>query len=392
MFNGQLEQLLHFQRSIGERTPQAEVIALRHLEDGVILELDAEHRLHVCDVVGMERAPTTSTEQRRVQYTALSANAPLYAVARRRRVLVCACGRDAPLLRLRVPPGVNRMALNADGSQLVTVRYGRFIEALSLPAGEMIDSFFEKDGFVDSLVVTPDGALVISTSSNRVLRCWNVQAGRLISQIPLEVLPRASQIALSHDGSMFAVASERWPFAIELWRVEADGLRQEATLDGHKAGVHSVAFSPDGTLLASASLHDHHVQITSLQTKQTLLSFEAPEGVSLVTFSPNQRTLLLRLASGASLWLEISTATPALLRLQPLPQAFVHVDPSGFFDANREGLHLLNANPIPSLSFHPEAISRSLTTLLDIESSSPRLQQLQQWRSSLDQTLFLEPK
>ena len=64
------------------------------------------------------------------------------------------------------------------------------------------------------------------------------------------------------------------------------------TLEGHTDGVNSVAFSPDGKLLASGS-HDHTVTLWDVQTgelKQTLTGHQFI--VSVVVFSPDGKTLV----------------------------------------------------------------------------------------------------
>jgi WD40 repeat protein len=58
-----------------------------------------------------------------------------------------------------------------------------------------------------------------------------------------------TSVAFSPDGSLLASAAGK-PI-IELWRA-ADG-HLLATLEGHGRDVLSVAFSPDGTLLASGA-------------------------------------------------------------------------------------------------------------------------------------------
>jgi WD40 repeat protein len=57
-------------------------------------------------------------------------------------------------------------------------------------------------------------------------------------------------VAFSPDGTILASGSG--DHKIKLWDV-ATG-KEQATLKGHTGGVYSVAFSPDGTILASGSL------------------------------------------------------------------------------------------------------------------------------------------
>jgi hypothetical protein len=57
-------------------------------------------------------------------------------------------------------------------------------------------------------------------------------------------------VAFSPDGSLIASASGSWDRTIKLWRVSDGALVR--TLTGHTGDVYCVAFSPDGSLIASS--------------------------------------------------------------------------------------------------------------------------------------------
>ncbi|MEM6403489.1 MAG: NB-ARC domain-containing protein, partial [Cyanobacteria bacterium P01_D01_bin.116] len=68
----------------------------------------------------------------------------------------------------------------------------------------------------------------------------------------------------SPTDNLFATAIDN---QIYLW--EVDSTRQLHTLAGHSAWVESLAFSPDGQILASGS-HDHNIRLWNIQTGQCL--------------------------------------------------------------------------------------------------------------------------
>jgi WD40 repeat protein len=92
--------------------------------------------------------------------------------------------------------------------------------------------------------------------------------------------------AFSPDGRVLATAIDQ---EICLWQV-ADG-QQLAIYQGHTGWVQSLAFSPDGTTLASGS-HDHTIRLWDRQTGQCLKTLRGHTGcVQTLAFSPDGMTL-----------------------------------------------------------------------------------------------------
>ena len=102
------------------------------------------------------------------------------------------------------------------------------------------------------IAMHPGGTLLASgTNGNGAIMLWNMRTGQEV-----RTLQGHSQtiltLAFSPDGSMLASGSE--DNTVRLWNV-ADG-QKIATLKEHSHDVRSVAFSPDGEWLASGSLDD----------------------------------------------------------------------------------------------------------------------------------------
>jgi len=98
-------------------------------------------------------------------------------------------------------------------------------------------------------------------------------------------------VAFSHDGSLLASASA--DCTVRLWN-PSTGQRVQ-TLEGHTCWVHTVAFSHDDSLLASAS-GDFTVRLWNPSTGQQVQKLENVPGtgsVSLtISFTTDNKTLL----------------------------------------------------------------------------------------------------
>ena len=130
------------------------------------------------------------------------------------------------------------------------------------------------------------------------MKLWDVATGTNIATLEGH-RGGVNSVAFSPDGTTLASG---YYVTVKLWDV-ATGTNI-ATLEGHRGGVNSVAFSPDGTTLASgtgaATVNGEFVESTvklwDVATGTNIATLEGHRGsVSSVAFSPDGTTL----ASGA---------------------------------------------------------------------------------------------
>ena len=98
-------------------------------------------------------------------------------------------------------------------------------------------------------------------------------------------------VAFSPDGSRLASAGGSSDCTVRLWDVKSANLLR--TLTGHASVVYSVAFSPDGSKLASAGgVYDETVRLWNTVTGENLHShYGHTDEVRSVAFSPDGRTV-----------------------------------------------------------------------------------------------------
>jgi eukaryotic-like serine/threonine-protein kinase len=146
---------------------------------------------------------------------------------------------------------------------------------------------------VCALRISPDGGLVAAAvRTGGGVRLWDVASGTLRATL-VGHLGAVRSLAFSPDGSALATAGTDG--TIRVWST-ANGLEQVA-LAGHSGEVQSLALSPDGKTLASGG-EDGTVKLWHTRTWQELMSLDAHRrGVRFLAFSPDG---MLLASSGAT--------------------------------------------------------------------------------------------
>jgi WD40 repeat protein len=118
-----------------------------------------------------------------------------------------------------------------------------------------------------SLTFSPDGAVLASGHLSYTVRLWDTRTGRLLRTLSTHG-DSVGSLAFSPDGKMLAVGTD-YQELVELWDVQRGKMKRR--LVGHSNEIRSVAFSPNGRVLASASA-DGTVKLWYLRTGELLVT------------------------------------------------------------------------------------------------------------------------
>jgi WD40 repeat protein len=204
---------------------------------------------------------------------------------------------------LRRPEGLgSALAFSPAGDLLATSGAGPAVFIWDLATGRVIAQFQHAHS-VNGLAFTPDGKSLITAESDGTIHRWAVATGQETMRGPTRAHEACCTLIISPDGRMLASGGKANDIA--LW--DAQTLTLRARLAGPTGPIAHVAFSPEGRLLAVASIRPHPRPKTAVQiwdVAETLLphasapvpraTFDTPDAdIGPITFSPDGHTVAL---------------------------------------------------------------------------------------------------
>jgi WD40 repeat protein len=224
--------------------------------------------------------------------------------------LLASGGRDGTIKLWRVSDGrliktlegdthdVQFVIFSPDGQLLASRDVNKTVKLWSIPDGNLVESYTNM-GFI---TFSPDCRLVSLERMGDTIGLWHVSSERRNLFKVTDIWP----CALSADGQLLALGNSDG--TIKLLSMPNGWLIR--ILKGHTGKVNSIAFSPDGQLLASGSQDEIKLWRISdgklVKTLKWCAIFE-----STVTFSPDGQFLASSSERGIAVWRMKMGTTPA---------------------------------------------------------------------------------
>lgn len=145
---------------------------------------------------------------------------------------------------------------------------------------------------VRAIAFSPNDEMVISGDDNGNIKLWDVPTGGEISTKPTPKHDtKITCMAVDKKNKILASGDQKGN--IKIWEIGVVNLREKMTIDeAHKLPVNSLAFSPDGQILVSAS-GDGPIKLWNMKTGEPYdrLQIQHSTLVNSVAFSPDGRLI-----------------------------------------------------------------------------------------------------
>ncbi|MEX2561787.1 MAG: OmpA family protein [Nitriliruptoraceae bacterium] len=149
----------------------------------------------------------------------------------------------------------NRLAFSPDGSQLATGNRAGEVWLWDLSTATQITTLSVDDpDYLTNLAFHPSGDLLAATDFTCRVDLWDLTTGQVAHSLELNHSSCYTEhlVEFSPDGTMLAAAvTEDWQQFLRIWDVEGFTQRLDFDMDVRNFG--DLSFSPDSTMLATAS-------------------------------------------------------------------------------------------------------------------------------------------
>jgi WD40 repeat protein/tRNA A-37 threonylcarbamoyl transferase component Bud32 len=264
---------------------------------------------------------------------------------------VLAVPLDEDVVLFTLPTGEYLRTLNGPGARVVGVSFTGDRQLLAAatwrPAGkgavrvwdlhthrELWTYEMNNPDSTGAIVFSPDGKYLIATGANQI-HVWDSRTGKIVQT--LEQLGGLAGICFSPDGRRLASA-DFGRKCVKVFDWDGAKLSEVRVLDGHRAPVVAVAYSPDGKYLASGD--ERTCKVWNAQSLDKPRTLDTPAWQ--LAFTPDSRTLWASMTTDRLRTVHTFTrwAVDSLAELPPLSVEVSAVPDCVFPRLSRDGKDL----------------------------------------------------
>ena len=288
-----------------------------------------------------------------VQWTCLLPHRQTVIVVTHERVLlrdlknrqICELALDDPGILQSDDPAWNGLAFSPNETMLACLTEIYCADASS-PTGWRLKTKLEEDfRRIDSLAFTPDGQTLVMGTKDAKISLWDTETGQRQAEWHTPENGAVCAIACAPDGESFATSSWGW-HRVTIWDTRGS-LLVELPI-----GASALAFSPEGTHLARGTWGQGAVHIGNLAENRSVeLSPHHRSDVRCVAFSPDG-SRVASVASGLCKTVRVwDTNSHKLLRIYSCDAQFVAflTDGSTLVTGSCDGIRFWNLDDEPAM-------------------------------------------